>query len=911
MDPARSGGSGRASGGPSGPEASRLYRLVLRAFPQHWRDEYGEAMEEVFAARLAEARGRGRSYRMRFWSREIAAAVWTGLRARLKRNRAGEEYAGRHAASWSELRHAARRLRRAPAFTLAAITTLALAIAANVSIFTLVQRIVVRPLPYDDAAELIDLSHTLPGLGPGEVGLTEAMYVLYEDSPALDGLAIYQTGARTLQAGGDPERLNAAVVTPSLGAVLRVPAARGRWFTDSDVASSAPRTAVISHALWMRQFGGAPVQGMTVRIEGVPTEVIGVMPETFAFPRAGIDLWLPLQVDRANPQVGGFNFLGVARRSPDADLDAVGRDLQRIIATLPRVFPGDIANTIIETGHLTANPTDLKESVLRGIERTLWVLLGGVAIVMLVAWANIANLLLTRSESRQRELAVRRALGSGRRGIIAGFLAEGVILAACGGVVGTVLGWAALQAMMRGLTVPLPRLHEIRMDAGILAFAILLTAGAAIVFTMIPMLRRPPPLTVAVREGGRHASAARDRMTARGFLMAAQLALALVLLIAGGLMLRSFLTLSRVDPGFQAESALTFRIGLPAASYGASRDDRLVSAHREILDRTAALPGVRSAALTTCLPFDGFCFGDPIRVEGTALGPNEVPPIVAMRRVSAAYFETMVMPVLRGRGFDDRDATAGPRPAVISNRLASVYFGDEDPIGQRISPAWGREDGEWYTVIGVVGDVPATTLRQSVPVPSLYLPFDAGEDGPGIQGAAYVLRTEVEALSLVGGVRAAIRQLDPGLAVASVQTLESIVARDGAPLAFAMVLLLLASMVALLLGVIGTWGVIAYIVGRRTGEIGIRLVLGARPGEVSAMIVRQVGLPAFAGLAIGLIAALAGGHVMQSMLFRVNARDPITYATVFSLLTIVAFVACWLPARKAARLDPAAAIRSR
>jgi putative ABC transport system permease protein len=908
---ARGGGSDRTTGGERLP-GSRLYRLLLRAYPGSWRDEYGEAMEEVFEARLSEVRLRGLVVRFRFWAREIAGAGWTGLRARLRRDDPEAGGGGRAVGRWIEFRHAARRLHRAPAFTLAVITTLALALAANVSIFTLVQRIVVRPLPYEDSAELIDLSHALPGLGPGEVGMTEAMYVLYGDSPVLDGLALYQQGTRTLQAGGEPERLNAAVVTPSLGRVLGVPAARGRWFSDSDVDPGAPGTAVISHALWMRQFGGAPVVGITVRIEGVPTDVIGVMPETFAFPRAGIDLWLPLRVDRASPQVGGFNFLGVARRVIDSDLEAVGRDLQRIIATLPRAFPGDIATAMIQTGRLTATPAALKESVLRGVERTLWVLLGGVAIVMLVACANIANLLLTRTEARQRELAVRRALGSGRRGILTFFLAEGVILAGTGGILGTVLGWAALKAMMAGLTVPLPRLHEIRMDAGILTFATLLTAAAAAAFTLIPLLRRAPALTVAVREGGRLSSAGRDRMTARGLLMAAQLALALVLLTGGGLMLRSFLTLRSIDPGFEPASALTFRIGLPASSYGTAGDGRQVGAHHEILDRVAALPGVRSAALATCLPLDGFCFGDPILVDGADLQPDEIPPIVAMRRVSSGYFDTMEMSILRGGTFDhEHDVAAGARAAVVSERLAALYFGDADPIGQRISPAWGRDDVDWYTVIGVVADVPTNTLMESVTVPALYLPFDVGEEGPGVARAAYVLRTDVQALSLVGPVRASIRRFDSNLPVASVETLPSILARDGAPLAFAMVLLLLASGVALLLGVIGTWGTIAYIVGQRTGEIGVRLVLGARPGEVSAMIVRQAGLPAFAGLVTGLLVALAGSHLIQSMLFRVDARDPITYATVSGLLAMVAFLACWLPARRAARLDPASAIRTR
>ncbi len=815
-----------------------------------------------------------------------------------------------------EIRQAARRLVRTPVFTVTAAVTLALAIAANASIFTVVHRVVMNPLPYPDSGRLIALDYGFPARNMAS-GLTSMAWQLYyqlaDHARTLEGVAVYDSGAATMTGGGAPERLRVTRATPSLASVLRVTPELGRWFTEAEGESGAAPVAVLSHGLWVRRFGrDRSVVGRAVPLDGVPTEIVGVMPAAFSFPDQRTELWTTAQSTRASASFL-FSLNGIARLRDGATVENARAEITALIADLSRRVPN-------QTGMISA-AIPLQDMIVGRIASALWILLASAGLVLLVACANVANLFLVRSETRQREVAVRRALGAGSRGVARYFFTESALLALIGGALGLMVAWGGVQLLVAFGPVNLPRLDEIRIDGIVLAFSLALTLIAAVAFGTIPLLRLTP-LAMTLHENGRGQTPTRGSHRARQLLMGGQVALALILLVASGLMVRSFQKLRAVDPGFDPTSALTFSVGLPRAAY--PNRQAAVDVHLRILDRLATSPSVTGAASSTCLPLAGGCFGNGMRIEGEVPDPTRPPRTwTFFRGVGGSYNDVMGMKLLRGRTIDRGDIVRAEPNVVVDKALADAYFPGQDPIGQRIRsgtpPTSKLPSPPWLTIVGVVSTTPSLSLTEPAPMAQMYMPMSiaGGPDiprealiGPDVATMNYVVRSANPPSDLVAAVRNAIDEVDPNLAIAQVRTLQDIVDRASDQTTFTMVLLAIAAVVASLLGAIGIYGVVSYIVTQRTGEIGVRLAMGAEPASVASLILRQGGVVTLVGIAVGLIAALLGSRLIQSLLYGISPRDPAVFAVTTLFLLGIALLACWLPARRAARLSPLAALRT-
>ena len=829
-----------------------------------------------------------------------------------------------------ELMFAARRLTKAPGFTITAVVTLALAIGANVAIFAVVERVILNPLPYPDPDRLIELDHGAERLNVvNGMGVTPGQYFHYaERSRTLESLAIYRDDDATLSGDREPERVRIARTTTTLADVLRAHPAIGRWFIADEGVPGAPPVAVLSHTLWNRRYDGDPgILGRLVVLNGMPSPVVGVLPPSFAvldaravaFHAGGVDIWLPAPITRA-AGFGTFGWAGVARLRDGVTVADARRELDGLLPDLLQAFPGDpYAAGNVET-NLFVVPRTLHEALVGGITRALWTLLGAAALVVLVACANVANLFLVRSDVRQQELSIRRALGAGRVADARFFIAESVLLSAAGGLIGIALAAAAVRLLVRLGPATLPRINEIRLDAVAVAYALVLTAISALIFGLVPLWRR-----LATSSGPHHVRAgttSRSGHRARRLMMGAQVAAALLLLVSAGLLVRSFHRLRALDHGFDPSSGLTFSIGLPAGEY--TNRFTVVTAHQAILDRLAAVPGVAAVSASSCLPLAAGCFGNTVRVRGREMPPNTVPPLSLFRAVAGSYFEAMGMRIVQGRGLSRGDIDRREPIVVIDEAFRERFFPGENPIGQHVASNRAperldqRAELTWLQIVGVVANVPVYGLVDPNPMPQLYMPMSiaAGPDvprsalvGPDASVLSYVVRSPSAVTALVGPIRRVVDAVDPNLAIADVRTLQQTLDRSSAQMAFTMVLLAIAATVALLLGIVGVYGTTSYIVTQRTSEIGVRLALGAEPHGVVRMIVWQGGIVAVAGVSVGLILAMVGADLLESLLYGVSARDPGVLASTALLLLFIALAACWLPARRAARLSPVDALR--
>ena len=890
-----------------------FYSWLLRLCSPWFAREYGAAMEETFARRLADAR-RGGPLRVAWlWQREVIGLLIIGF-----------QKAGRMDVIVQEFRYATRRLVRAPTFTTAAALTLALAIGANAAIFTVVHRVVLNPLPYPDADRLIQLDHGSLRLNAvNGMGLTPGLYFHYAArTQTLEALAIYRTEDRTITGRGSPERVRVARATPSLARVLGVRPLHGRWFSEEEARPGAAPVVVLGHGLWQRRYGGDPhIVGTTVTLGGEMATVAGVMRPSFRFPDPQVEMWAAEQLSPA-AGFGLWSYSGVARRRETRTFDDARAELNGLLGDVAAAYPSDpraVGNAMAKM--FFAGQT-LKDSLVGSVERGLWILLASVGLVLMVACANVANLFLVRSDARQREVAVRRALGAGNSRIARYFFTESLLLSGVSGAIGLAVAWGAVR-MVVGFAPPnLPRLHEIEIDPVVIGFTAAVSMIAAAMFGSIP-LTRSDNVTMSLHEGGRGTTASVRRFRARHALMAAQVAMALVLLVAAALMVRSFQTLRAVDPGFNPVSTLTFGIGLPDRGYRTR--DEAVAAHHAILERLSALPGVTVASASTCLPLQGGCFGNTVRVEGRSY-EGTVPPIGVFRAVAADYFTAAGIRMLGGRTLTRDDIDRNTPVAVVSEALANRFFPGQNPIGQRIAsnraPAGPAEPQplSWLEIVGVVSDTPTgRVLPSGPPLPQIYMPMSiaGGPDigvtslvGPDISVMSYVVRTSRPPLDLVADVRRAVAAFDSDLAIAQVTTLQDILDRASARMAFTMALLAIAAAVALLLGLIGIYGVMAYVVSQRTSEIGVRLALGAEPRTVAGAIIRQGALVALVGIFVGAAVSLAGSTLIESLLYGVSPRDPAVLVATTITLFAVSLLACWLPARRAARLSPVDALRT-
>ena len=822
----------------------------------------------------------------------------------------------------SSLLSTARGLRRSPGFFLLAILTLGLGIGANSAIFTVVNAVLLRPLPYPEPERLVAVRHTAPGVGFDLLEHSDATYLLYRNqNRVLEDLGIFWDGSVALTGGPQPERVGAAGMSPSVFGILRVPPALGRTLVEADGGPGGEKVLVLSHGLWQRLFGGDPKAiGRTLRIDGVARQVVGVMPEGFHFPNAETELWLPLVVDPANLTVTNFNFPGIGRLRPGVSIEQARRDLGALVWRIPEVYAGsELSRGMLEHAKMAMVVRPYRDEMVGDLSRTLWLLLGSVGIILLIAGANVANLYLVRAEGRQREVAVRTAIGATRGEIARVFLGESVGLSLIGGLLGLALAAAGVRLLLALQPEGIPRLEEMGIDGAVVGFTLLLSLAMGLFIGGLAVLRYgSPDLVPALKEGGRGGTVGRARHRARQGLVVAQVALALLLLVGAGLMLKSFWGLANVDPGLKPEGVLTLRLDLPEPDYpDVHATARFVS---RLLEEVRAIPGVEKAGTITLLPLTGTGDNSTHTIEDRPTPPDTVPPVLGTRFVSPGYFEAMGIPLLEGRAFDRIDPQKRSDEVLVSKSVADRFWPRGSALGKRLTPGL-PEDGRWATVVGVVGDVRQEGLHRPV-LDGVYYPLvrlDLSTRGKADEEGEWVPRTFSlvvrgnrgggDPMSLARPVQKAVWELDPNLPLAQVRSMEQVVERSMARTSFTLVLLAIGAAVALLLGAVGIYGVISYVVSQRTQEIGVRMALGAKPADVSGMVLKEGLALALLGIGLGIAGALAVTRFMRALLFEVSTTDPATFAAVPLLLAAVALLASWLPARRAAGVDPLEAIR--
>ncbi|MDX1567542.1 MAG: ABC transporter permease [Longimicrobiales bacterium] len=887
--------------------AVRVYTLAVRALPFEFRKEYGAELVRCFEEIVAEARRRSTWAVGSVTIRAIADLATRAPVEHLAAARAGALAPGPGlVGAGQDVRHAFRRLRRNPSFALASTLTLALGIGAAVSVFTLVHGVVLSPLPYPDSHRIVRVDHGGTGIDIDRgLGVTYGFYRFYESRVrSASSMAMYSWMDMTLTGAGDPVKLSAILTTPSLGTVLGITPDLGRWLTPGDAAPDAEPRVVLSHRIWRSRFGADPrVIGRLIRLDGVSTEVVGVAPSDFAFPSPEADLWLPRTVPPTG--IGGWNAMAVARLAPGFVPDDLELEMAALLPVLRENNddPARVHAFLDETG-VFPRIVSLKEDVVGDVRGTLWILMGTVGFVLLVSLANVANLFLVRAEESRRETAVRNALGAGRLRLARSYLSETLLLSCLAGALGLGIASGAVAILKDRAPVNVPRLQEVGMDPTVVA----VTAGAvlvtAVILGVIPAILGRGDLSASLKEDGGRTTSGRGRLKSRNVLVAAQVALALVLLIGSGLLYRTFSELRSVDLGFTEREALTFQIGLPESTYS---EAEAVQFHDRLIARLEALPGVEGVgAVGACLPLTpNMCWGETLEAEGRRVAEGRVPPVTGARITSVGYFETLGIPV-RGRSFRPSDQSGDGLVAVLSEATARAYFGGEDPLGGRIR--FG-EAGPWYTVVGVAGDVRGrieTNEFQRL----IYVPMLPNQEGPPPSPLSYVVSTAVPPSTLTGGVRREVAEVDPAVPVAELETLEQCFGRAPAPAAFALTLMGLAAVLAVLLGAVGVYAVVAYAVSRRTAEIGVRIALGARAADVRRMVLRQGGLVVGVGVVVGLVVAFVLTRFMRGMLYGVSPTDPFSYAALTVLMLVVSLGALYVPARRASRVSPMASLRA-
>jgi len=810
---------------------------------------------------------------------------------------------------FNDLRFAVRALLRYPGFAAVAVVTLALGIGANTAVFTLVDSVLIRPLPYPESDRLLSLEH-LGRDGQDALPVSPGLYLLYRDrAQTLEEVAIYSGTAANFMTDGQPERILGQSATPSFFAALRASAALGRTFLDEEAVPDAEPVVVLSHGLWRTNFGADPsIVGRTIEMSGTSRRVVGVMPDAFGFPDRDARFWVPLIVDESQAPLASFFAEGIARMAPGATLESVRTEIGDMTGRLPEIFPGDGgANFLREVG-LRARIEPLKQRLVGDVSRTLWILLGTVGVVLLIACANVANLLLVRAEGRQRELALRVAVGAGRSQVLRTFMGESVALAGVGGALGLAVAWLAVRVTSGMIPTDLPRLEEVGMDARVLGFTALVALGCALFFGFFPLLRYgADDLAGQLRDGGgRGATGGKERHRLRNGLVMGQVGLALVLLIGSGLMFRSFLALRAVDAGYDTDSILTARLIVPGGEIADWQET--MSYFRQVRDRMARQPGVVAVGMVTSVPLGGGWGFQGIEVEDQPRAEGELPVFAATPQADAGYFEAMGIDVVEGRTFELGDGADGTRAVVVSLSFAQHWWPSGGALGRRLR--YGAEGEDWYTIVGVVDDVLERGLEEE-PQETVYFPtlIDFGGQYFPARAQDIAIRASGDPMALLPVLRREMQAVNPRIPLANPRTMEQVFHAATARTSFTMTMLGAASGIALLLGLVGIYGVISYVVSQRTREIGVRMALGASAGTVRRMVVRQGLVLSATGVAGGLVGAFALSRVLGSLLFGVSPTDAPTYVSVSALLVGIAALASWLPARRAAGVDPSRALR--
>jgi putative ABC transport system permease protein len=795
--------------------------------------------------------------------------------------------------------YAVRRLLKAPGFTLVAVLTLALGIGANSAIFSVVNGVLLKPLPYPEPDRLVGVYHTTDGQravmsGPNFTDVSRA-------ATSFESAAAISTGRMILTGEGEPTRLAIAEVSASLFSVLRVRPALGRAFNADENTPGRNNLVILSHGLWQQRFGSDPsVIGRRITLDGVSKEVVGVMPAGFSYP-SGRDAWLPVDYDEGfvTKQRGAWYLSVVARLKPGVTPQQSAAEVEAIGRNLARQYPD--ANA--EIG-MTTYP--LLEAMVGNIRPTVMILLGAVGFVLLIACTNVANLLLARAATRETEMAVRTALGAGRGRLVRQLLTESVLLSLVGAGFGLLLAVWGVELLTNLKPQGIPRLDNVRIDGVAILFTIAVGVVTGVLFGLVPAFAATRGLSATLKESGRGAVTSRSAGRVRGALVVTELALAVMLLVGAGLLMRSFIKLQAVDPGFKVDPALTFDLTLPDARY--KEMEQQIAFYDQLLPRLRGLPGVQAASAVMGLPLAGLDFIISFEVAGRPPVPPAQQPAMQVRVATPEYFSTLGIPLKRGRMFTEDDRLQSPKVVLITEAAAKQYFPSEDPIGKTIKLGWGRGPGKPRAggeVVGVVGDIKAEGLDEPNP-PQIYMPL---RQWP-VSFMTVVLKTSVPPTSLTEAARAQVAAIDPNLPLSNIGTLDAIVAKSISQQRFYMTLLSVFAAVALVLAAIGIFGVLSYAVSQRTREIGIRMALGAQERTVIGLVVRQAMALVAAGVVAGTLLALYLSQTMTKMLFSVRPTDPATFVSVAAVLAGVALLASYLPARRATRVDPIVALRS-
>ncbi len=815
-----------------------------------------------------------------------------------------------------DLRFAIRAFAKSPGFTLAAVLSLAIGIGANTSIFSVANALLLRPLPYQDADRLVILWNRSPGLNITQDWFSTAQYSdVKTRHSSFEQVAIAIGGNYNLSGDGEPERVGVIRMSSNLLPMLGARAGLGRLFVSDEDSPGRPLSAVLTHGMWARRYGSDPrVLGKSLTLNGLDYQVVGVLPQSFSLPlevlptlggteQAEIILPLPLAPDAASVRnredynIVGKLKTGVSVPQAQAEMDALTARLRR---EHPDVYPPN--------GGLTFGIVPLFEQVVGDVRPTLVVLLGSVGFVLLIAGANVANLLLSRALARQREMAVRTALGASRARIVRQLLTESVLLAACGGALGVLLSWWSIGWIHVLGTKSIPRLQDIAIDARVLLFTLSLSVLSGILFGLAPALRVSRlDLNATLKDAG-HGSAGSSSMWGRGnnlrkALVVSELALSVVLLIGAALLIRSFARLQNVAPGFNARNVLTFGLSMTARKYTDS-PQAVLATYSELWERLERLPGVKAAGGITAVPLGELWAWGPITVEGRAPRAGENFINADERVVSGHYFQAMEIPLLRGRFFNDQDTSNNPRVIIVDEYMAQQMWPNQDAIGKRIHFGGLNAKNPWQTVVGVVGRVKQYALDVDSRI-ALYLPHTQLPS----RALTVTLRSDSNPAALSAAIKKEIHELDSGLPMYNVRSMTQRVDESLARRRFSMVLLGLFAAVALALAAIGIYGVMAYLVDQGTREIGIRIALGATQHAVLSLVVRQGMTLAISGVAIGLAGAFALTRLLEGMLFGIHATDALTFGTISLLLISIALLACSIPARRAARIDPMVSLR--
>ena len=812
-----------------------------------------------------------------------------------------------------DLRYAARSLRRSPGFALAAIVTLALGIGATTSIFSVVNGVLLRPLPYAEPDAVMRVWNSFEG--SPKAALSPAEYFDYRDRvSAFSAFGVYATGQAVNLTGSDlPERLRASYLTTGVFPSLGITPALGRTFTTAEDAPGGDRVVLLSEGLWRRRFAASSdVVGERITLDGESYAVIGVMPAGFRLPEdfgasTPTELFLPLGIDRTSVPNRGSHFLrAVGRLRPGVTPELAHQSARSVAAQFVREFPDAYPAAM----HFDATVAPLRQDVLGSVRPALLVLFGAVGLLLLIACANVAGLLLSRADARRREFAVRTALGAGSGRIVRQLLVESLVLACAGGALGLLLAYWGTHALLVVQPGDIPRISAVGLDLRVLGFAVAVSIATGLAFGLVPALRAAKGgVHSTLKEGGRSPGSGAAWQRGQRLLVVAETALTLVLLFGAGLLARSFSKLRSVDPGFETERILTARVTLPASEY--SEPPEVIRFYRQVMAQIAALPAVTTAGAVSELPLASTLGDLNFHIQGRPEAKGDVSPRADWQVVTPGYFRALGMRLISGRAIEAQDDERAPGVVAINQAMANRYWKGEDPIGERFQLGGGAGPG-WVTVVGVVGDVRHNGL-DTESMPQMYLPhaqFLLWGSHAAIGEMTLVIRSSGDPVRLGNAVRREIRALDPNLPVSELRTMEQVISTSISRPRFLTLLLSVFAAVALALEAVGLYAVLAYSVSRRTHEIGIRIALGAREREVARLVVRQGLALALAGIAIGLVGNLALHGLVKSLLFGVSATDPLTLFAVSTLLAVIALVACWLPARRAARVDPVVALRS-